>query len=620
MPVGVVLALGPSGAIPMYRDELKESFLGGRDRRDMTEQRYRLVFAGKVAPGQDIEAVKNSLAARLKLDSEKVALLFSGKRTVIRKDVDRQKARTYEAAFLKAGAVLEIEEMTAARAASPAGRTDTPAAVGSAGARRPEPGSEHSEAPGPDANTPVAAGKSHRIDYLAAIVFSLGVIALVGVSGYLAWQGFRPRAAKEKAVAVTFSPADHLLMKRLHQEGLKLTRKGEFEKATPLYRKRAEIIRAKGGSKHPALPSALSDLAFALREQNQFEEAERLYLEVIAICREMGRAEKLIMAVASEGLAKIYYEKENFQQIDPLYQSAIAIWDRLRGPDNPNSLAIKQRRADLLQKLGREEEANELRAHVHQVRKELWEKAQSKQASPKVPTEASRTAGSKDHKPSDRASLKAAEKIPVSISRDFVPVRMTVAARSGFHPKLSDTPSKGIVKEPKYEGSNQKYGRLILGTRKNRTYQFVLDIKEDAHPVLYFDRNQNGDLTDDGSPLENKGTGIFGTTISLPMKQLVAELDDDGEFTIWFFTNEALWPKGITRHYSTTQMKGQVTIGGKEYLGYLAERGVNDADFRNDGIFLDLNGDGKIEYQAEYVGDHQVASVNGKPYWFDVQW
>jgi hypothetical protein len=42
----------------------------------MAEQRYRLVFAGEVAPGQDVEAVKDNLAARLKLDSRQVARLF----------------------------------------------------------------------------------------------------------------------------------------------------------------------------------------------------------------------------------------------------------------------------------------------------------------------------------------------------------------------------------------------------------------------------------------------------------------------------------------------------------------------------------------------------------------
>ena len=67
-------------------------------------------------------------------------------------------------------------------------------------------------------------------------------------------------------------------------------------------------------------------------------------------------------------------------------------------------------------------------------------------------------------------------------------------------------------------------------------------------------------------------------------------------------------------------MKGQVTINGTSYLGYLAERGANDADFRNDGIFLDFNRNGKIEDPDEYVRDRQVAAIDGKGYWFDVQW
>ncbi len=576
----------------------------------MTEQRCRLVFAGEVSPGWDIEAVKNNLAARLKLGSKQVALLFSGKRIVIRKDVDRRTAHKYESAFLKAGALLEIEDLSADEVDPPVERLRYRDAIRESGSPR----------LGPEGEPAAAAVNPKRIDYPAVIVFGVALIALVGDSGYLFQEGLRPRPPKEGLAAASFSPTDHLLIKRLHQEGLKLTRKGEFEKATPLYRKRLEIIRTKGGPKHPALPSAINDLAFALREQNRLEEAERLYLEVIAICKQTGRAEKLIMATACEGLAKIYFEKEDFKQIEPLYQSAIAIWDRMRGPDNPNTLAIKQWRADLLERLGRKEEAGELRAYVHQLRRELWEKAQSQQPSSAVALEATQTADAKTRKPVYAEALKKAEKIPVSISKDFVPVKMTVAAGSGFHPKLSDTPPKDIVREPQYEGSSRRYGRLYLGTRKNKTYYFVLDIKQGSHPVLYFDRNQNGDLTDDGPPLKNKGTGIFGTTITLPMRQLIAELDQAGEFTIWFFTNDALWPKGITRHYSTTQMKGHVTIEGTPYLGYLAERGANDADFRNDGIFLDFNRNGKIEYPDEYIEDRQVASIGDKAYWFDIQW
>jgi hypothetical protein len=217
-------------------------------------------------------------------------------------------------------------------------------------------------------------------------------------------------------------------------------------------------------------------------------------------------------------------------------------------------------------------------------------------------------------------SLAKAERIPVSITGDFVPVGMTIAAMSGYHPRLVDKPPKDILKEPKYRGKRQKYGRLVLGTHDKKNYFFVLDLLKGPHPVLYIDKNGNRDLTDDGPPLKNRGTGIFATTISIPIKQLIKEFDSSKDFHIWFYTNKALWPKGITRHYSRTQMKGRVTVNGKPYLAYIAEREANDADFTNDGIYLDLNGNGKIEAGNEYIGNRRVAMIGGKEYWFDVHW
>ena len=216
--------------------------------------------------------------------------------------------------------------------------------------------------------------------------------------------------------------------------------------------------------------------------------------------------------------------------------------------------------------------------------------------------------------------LEKAVRIPVSISSDFTPVKMTIVARSRFHPGLSGSPPAGILKEPRYRGPEQKYGKLTLGTGNNRVYYFVFDIIAGPHPILYFDRNQNQDLTDDGPPLENKGSGIFATVIEIPMAQIIKEIDAAGNFKIWFFTNKSLWPKGITRHYSRTQMKGHVAFSGKRYMAFIAEVDANDADFTNDGIYIDLDRDGKIAFRTEYFEHRKIASIAGKDYWFDIQW
>jgi len=210
-------------------------------------------------------------------------------------------------------------------------------------------------------------------------------------------------------------------------------------------------------------------------------------------------------------------------------------------------------------------------------------------------------------------------RISVSISGEFEPVGMKISSRSGVHPKLADSPPDYLLQAPESMGGQRKYGKLLLGTGDNRTYDFILDVIPSGRSLLYFDGNQNRNLTDD-PPLENRGRGIFGTVIQIPMRRLIKEMNRDGDFKIWFFTNKSLWAKGGARHYSITQMKGRVTVHGKNYQAYIAERGGNDADFTNDGIFIDLNGNGKIETNAEYFPDGGIGNIDGKDCRFDIRW
>ena len=148
----------------------------------------------------------------------------------------------------------------------------------------------------------------------------------------------------------------------------------------------------------------------------------------------------------------------------------------------------------------------------------------------------------------------------------------------------------------------------------NRAYAYVLDRAGNAEPVLYFDRNQNGDLTDDGGPIPNQGVGLFATEIKLPLRRLIKKMDDPGDFSIWFFVNASSWKRNTANHYSKTSFKGRVIVGGVDYLAFLAERGRNDADFTNDGIYIDLNRNGKIEQPGEYIQPGHSFTINGQLY------
>ena len=223
---------------------------------------------------------------------------------------------------------------------------------------------------------------------------------------------------------------------------------------------------------------------------------------------------------------------------------------------------------------------------------------------------------------SDRKKYPNAIPVTVAITKDFSPIT-TDTIGSVWNPLTSQLTSekpKEIIREPLYHSDSQKYGHLELGTQKNKTYYFVLDQLDAPHPVMFLDKNQNGDLSDDGEPYHNQGSGRFATEINLPIAQLIKELDIQDNLALWFFINDYSWEKGFVNCYSRTQMKGQVIINGKQYPAYIAEWKFNDADFTNDGIYIDLNSNGKIDRKTEFIKPDCVARINGSDYWFEVQW
>ena len=63
--------------------------------------------------------------------------------------------------------------------------------------------------------------------------------------------------------------------------------------------------------------------------------------------------------------------------------------------------------------------------------------------------------------------------------------------------KLSEARPQGITQEPAYKGKPQ-YGTLRLGNGPHATYFVVLDRPAEGEDRIFIDRNQNGDLRDDG--------------------------------------------------------------------------------------------------------------------------
>jgi hypothetical protein len=77
---------------------------------------YEIAFAGQVVPGAPLEQVQENLARLFQADAQRIALLFSGRRIVIKSGLDAAGAEKYRATMERAGAVaivqaLQVEEV-----------------------------------------------------------------------------------------------------------------------------------------------------------------------------------------------------------------------------------------------------------------------------------------------------------------------------------------------------------------------------------------------------------------------------------------------------------------------------------------------------------------------------
>ncbi|MFL9812266.1 hypothetical protein D7241_03285 [Stutzerimonas sp. VN223-3] len=96
--------------------------------------RYEIAFSGQLAPGATLEQVEANLTRLFQADAQRIALLFSGRRIVIKQDLDYANVEKYREAMARAGAIaevralpVEVEEIELAP--PPAVESTTPAAT-----------------------------------------------------------------------------------------------------------------------------------------------------------------------------------------------------------------------------------------------------------------------------------------------------------------------------------------------------------------------------------------------------------------------------------------------------------------------------------------------------------
>ena len=92
----------------------------------MSDQLFEVAFSGQISEGANLDEVKSRVGKMFNADETKLALLFSGKRVVIKKNIDQATATKYKTALNRAGAECEVTSPDGAAQAP------TPAASGAA--------------------------------------------------------------------------------------------------------------------------------------------------------------------------------------------------------------------------------------------------------------------------------------------------------------------------------------------------------------------------------------------------------------------------------------------------------------------------------------------------------
>lgn len=86
----------------------------------MSDQLFEVAFSGEISAGANPDEVKARVGKMFNADDAKLAQLFSGKRVIIKKNIDQATAAKYKTALNRAGAECEVKPMGDKPAAAPA--------------------------------------------------------------------------------------------------------------------------------------------------------------------------------------------------------------------------------------------------------------------------------------------------------------------------------------------------------------------------------------------------------------------------------------------------------------------------------------------------------------------
>ncbi len=228
--------------------------------------------------------------------------------------------------------------------------------------------------------------------------------------------------------------------------------------------------------------------------------------------------------------------------------------------------------------------------------------------------------------------------IPLRLESRILDMERLRASRMGYRPasyKLVAERPAAITAEPDYVGA-PLYGCVRVGNGPRNATLFVVDEPEKGRGKVYFDLNQNGDLTDDGPGDWEKVNELDGVNTYMTIVPIHAswgmplEETEAGEYHLFVYKRHGAKGGGYAK---VSGRAGDLPIGDKTYFVVLAES-TNDGLFtvpatgdltrRPVELHIDLDGDGTFLGVLSEVDGREFRSPErfdlAAPFQIDGQW
>jgi hypothetical protein len=147
------------------------------------------------------------------------------------------------------------------------------------------------------------------------------------------------------------------------------------------------------------------------------------------------------------------------------------------------------------------------------------------------------------------------------------------------------------------------FGSIPLGA-PTKAFHYAISSR-DGGWVLWVDRDGNGDLTNDGPPQGNEGTGnLLAAAVAV-----TTQVTHNGEarvrpYDLWiWFTASSTGGPPAARFYARHHYRGVVSIGDASWEATVFEQNSHDARYRDAGICIDMDRDGECFEDAELFHD-----------------